>query len=323
MKPEVEIDPEEYSLLNGLGRTLIIMTAINVTRSSAEMLANLLSAKENKTESLLESLLNKLPSRSGTPVTRTRTITKNTTTTKRETVFVENAPRSAFSSNSSPIGDSNKNITNHNTINQNVNVNNKFTNNSTNKIDNRVVKEGIKQGKYGSSDMKPSNIYINTTKTVETTPGINSWKLMDTTATKAATSVAKEYTKANVNLTNAINGGDNSTLKKSLDEYTKAYTKEAEVLNSNYRKFETRANTSMKSEINQQTKEELKNISRAYRKAQMDYSKTASKLNEYRSERMSTADALKMKEQADKQRERLMSASNKAAQFYENQKKGE
>jgi hypothetical protein len=84
-----------------------------------------------------------------------------------------------------------------------------------------------------------------------------------------------------------------------------------------------KANASMKSEISSQARQELKTISTAYRKAQLDYNKTANKLKQYDGERMSTADALKMKEQADKQRERLMSASNKAAQFYENQKKGE
>ena len=73
----------------------------------------------------------------------------------------------------------------------------------------------------------------------------------------------------------------------------------------------------------EQTKEELKNISASYRKAQLDYAKTANKLQQMNGERMSTSEALKLKEQADKQRERLMSASNKAAHFYENQKKGE
>ena len=41
----------------------------------------------------------------------------------------------------------------------------------------------------------------------------------------------------------------------------------------------------------------------------MDYAKTASKLQQMNGERISTSDALKMKEQADKQRERLMSRS--------------
>ena len=55
----------------------------------------------------------------------------------------------------------------------------------------------------------------------------------------------------------------------------------------------------------------------------MEYAKTATKLQRMNGERMSTSEALKMKERADKQRERLMNASNKAAHFYENQKKGE
>jgi len=146
---------------------------------------------------------------------------------------------------------------------------------------------------------------------------------MDAATTKAATNVVKEYAKANTNLSSAIQSGDSTKLQQSLSEYTKAYAKEAEILSDNYRKFENKASASMKSEISSQTKQELKNITNAYRKAQMDYNKTATKLNQYAGERMSTADALKMKEQADKQRERLMNASNKAAQFYENQKKGE
>ena len=323
MQPEVEVETEEFSLLNGVGRTLIIMTAISVTRSSAEMLANLLSSKENKTESLLESLLNKLPNRSSstTPVTRTRTITRNTTTTRRETVFVDNSSQGIMSNKVTDKGAA-QNITHHNNINQNVNISNKLTTNSTNNISNRVVKDGIKQGSYGGS-VAPGNIYINATRNVEPVANSKNWKLMDSVATKAVSSATREYTRANTNLTNAISSGDNSALKKSLEQYTKAYAKEAEMLSSNYRQFETRANVSMKSELASQTKQELKNISNAYRKAQMDYSKTASKLKEYSNERMSTADALKLKEQADKQRERLMHASNRAAQFYENQKKEE
>ena len=198
---------------------------------------------------------------------------------------------------------------------------NKFT--STNTINNRVPREGIKQGGYSGEKVAPSTVYINATRTTEPSPSADGWKFMDAATSKAASGAVKEYAKANSSLTSAINSGDSTKLQQSLTEYTKAYSKEAEVLSSNYRQFEQRANSSMKSEISAQTKQELKNISQAYRKAQMDYSKTANKLSQYAGERISTADALKMKEQADKQRERLMSASNKAAQFYENQKKGE
>ena len=91
-------------------------------------------------------------------------------------------------------------------------------------------------------------------------------------------------------------------IQQSISEYTKAYAKEAEILSDNYRKFETRASATMKSEISSQTKQELKNITESYRKAQADYNRTATKLNQYQGERMSTAEALRMKERADKQR---------------------
>jgi hypothetical protein len=291
------------------------------------MFANLLGAKESKTDSLLESVLNKISYRNTQPVSRTKTITKNTTTTKRETVFVESSPigsnSRSFNNNATNTTPSRKSetLSTHNQINQTVNVQNKFV--SNNNINNRVVREGIQKGSYGSEKSTPSAIYINTTKMVEPAKSGETFKYMDTATTKAASSALKEYTKANSNLSTAIQSGDKSKLQQSLSEYTKAYSKEAEILSDNYRKFETKASASMKSEISNQTKQELKNITNAYRKAQSDYNKTATKLNQYQGERMSTADALKMKERADKQRERLMSASNKAAQFYENQKKGE
>lgn len=322
------VETATYSLLNGVGRTLIIMAAVSVTRSSATMLANLLSAKESKTDSLLESVLNKLSSRGGQPSVRTRTITKNTTTTKRETLFVEANPiggsKSEGGYSPSMSGGRNDKLSgaNHSTtINQHVTVENRFT--STNNITNRTSREGVAKGSYSSGNVSPGNVYINATRSVEPAGSKETFKFMDAATSKAATNIVKEYGKASVGLTNAINSGDNTILQKSLSEYTKAYAKEAEILSDNYRKFETKASASMKSEISNQTKQELKNITNAYRKAQMDYNKTATKLNQYAGERMSTADALKMKEKADKQRERLMSASNKAAQFYENQKKGE
>ena len=146
---------------------------------------------------------------------------------------------------------------------------------------------------------------------------------MDSTTSKVANNMIKDYKAASSGFAAAASSNDSVQLKKSFAEYAKAYGKEAEILADNYRKFEQHATNTMTSEISKQTKEELKNISASYRKAQMDYAKTASKLQQMNGERMSTSDALKMKERADKQRERLMSASNKAAHFYENQKRGE
>ena len=326
--PETETVTTNFSLLNGVGRTLIIMAAVSVTRSSATMLAELLKGKETKTDALLENVLTKISSRQTQPTTRTRTVTRNTTTTKRETIFVESqAPGSnqgAFSSGGgSSIGGGNQSgstTTNH--ITQNVTVSNKF--NSTNTINNRTAREGIAKGSYSGEKVTPANVYISTTRTPDIAPNTtNEWKMMDKTATKMANNMINDYKSASNNFSAAINSNDSSKIQQSFTDYAAAYKKEAEILADNYRKFEQKATVSMTSEISKQTKEELKNISNSYRKAQMDYAKTASKLQQMNGERISTSDALKMKEQADKQRERLMSASNKAAHFYENQKKGE
>ena len=315
-----------FSLLNGLGRTLIIMAAVSVTRSSSTMLTELLMSKESKTENLLDALITKVSSRNAQP--RTRTITRNTTTTKRETVFVERGEAShSIGSSMNGTSGAGSNISRKDHVNttthihQNVAINNKF--NSTNNISNRTVRDGISKGSYGENKPTPSAIYINATRTVEPTDIKDKFKFMNNEVSKNSTTVIKEYTQASNNLNQAISSGDKAKINESLKAYTKAYTKEADVISKNYQTFESKASASMKSEISTQTKQELHNITNAYRKAQVDYSKTASKLKEYDGERISTSDALKMKEQADKQRERLMAASSKAAQFYENQKKGE
>ena len=327
-EPEPVITPEGYSLLNGLGRTLIIMAAVSVTRSSATMLTELLKGKESKTENLLESVLTKMSTRpSAQPVARTRTVTRNTTTTKRETVFVDSSMSTkskAFDANTSnKLGGSTKtetvNISNH--INQNVHVNNQLSTNNT--FNNRTVKDGVRRGDYAGEKVNPGTVYINATRTSEPAKIGETFKMVEESSQKAATTAMNAYTKANANFTSAIQSGDSHKLQQTLTDYTKAYAKEADVLSDNYRRFETKAQDSMKSSLSAQAKQELTNISNAYRKAQVDYSKTAAKLKQYDGERISTADALKIKEQADKQRERLMNASNRAAQFYNNQKKGE
>ena len=324
--PETEVVTGTFSLLNGVGRTLIIMAAVSVTRSSATMLTEILKGKENKTDALLENVLTKISSRQGQPV-RTRTITKNTTTTKRETVFVEaqqpGSNQGAFANNNSSLGGNKSGPTSTTAhVTQNVNITNKF--NSTNNITNRTPKEGITKGSYNGEKVSPGAIYINASVKSEPTPGTTSeWKMMDKATSKVANNMISDYKNASSNFSEAISSNDSSKIQKSFSDYATAYKKEAEILADNYKKFEQKATTSMTSEISKQTKEELKNISASYRKAQLDYAKTANKLQQMNGERMSTSEALKLKEQADKQRERLMSASNKAAHFYENQKKGE
>ena len=322
---ETEEVVETFSLLNGLGRTLIMMAAASVTRSSATMLADILKGKESKTDNLLESLISRMSSRSGQPTTRTRTITRNTTTTKLETVFVEanksGSSRGADNINSARGSAGVENVTLRNNITQNVNITNKVDTRNT--FNNRSVKEGVRRGGYAGSSMSPGAVYINASRPSDIAPSGNTFKIMEQGDIKEASSAMNAYAAANTNLTSAIQSGNAGKLQKSLSEYTKAYAKEADMLGNSYRQFEMRAQDSMKSSLSNQAKQELTNISNAYRKAQMDYSKTAQQLKQYDGERISTADALKIKEQADKQRERLMNASNRAAQFYNNQKKEE
>lgn len=330
-EPEVgeETTPvvESFSLLNGLGRTLIMMAAASVTRTSATMLADVLKGKETKTDNLLESLLTKISSRVGQPVTRTRTITRNTATTKRETVFVQanelgnrkfdsgnTNSRNNLSANTSTVNVSNN-------FNQSVNVSNQLSNNNT--FNNRTIKEGVTKGSYASERVSPGAIFIGASKSSSPASQGETFKVLEQSTAKEAANAMQAYAKANASFNSAVQSGDSGKLQQSLAEYTKAYAKEADVLSDSYRKFETQAQDSMKSALSTQAKQELTNISNAYRKAQIDYNKTAAKLKEYDGERISTADALRIKEQADKQRERLMNASNRAAQFYNNQKKEE
>ena len=105
------------------------------------------------------------------------------------------------------------------------------------------------------------------------------------------------------------------------DEYVDAYKKEEKVAKEGYREFAGKS-TKLSNDLSVKQQEELRKISSAYRKAQVDYSKTARKLSEVSQGNMSAADALRVKERADKQREKLMEASSRASDFYNNQKKG-
>ena len=78
----------------------------------------------------------------------------------------------------------------------------------------------------------------------------------------------------------------------------------------------------LSNDLTMKQQEELKKISEAYKKAQIDYGKTARKLSRVSEGNMSASEALRLKENADKQRAKLMEASSKANDFYNNQKKG-
>ena len=106
-----------------------------------------------------------------------------------------------------------------------------------------------------------------------------------------------------------------------MNQYAQAYRNEEKIAKEGYRDFVGKS-SKLSSDLSAKQQEELRNISSAYRKAQVDYGKTARKLSEVSAGNMSAAEALRIKERADKQREKLMEASSKANDFYNNQKKG-
>ena len=106
-----------------------------------------------------------------------------------------------------------------------------------------------------------------------------------------------------------------------MNKYVDAYKHEEKVAKEGYKDFAGKS-AKLSGDLTMKQQEELRKISSSYRKAQMDYSKTARKLSEVSAGNMSASEALRIKEIADKQREKLMEASSKANDFYNNQKKG-
>ena len=106
-----------------------------------------------------------------------------------------------------------------------------------------------------------------------------------------------------------------------MTKYVEAYRQEEKVAKEGYKDFAGKS-AKLSNDLTIKQQDELKKITTAYRKAQVAYDKTSKKLSEVSMGNMSTSDALRIKERADKQREKLMEASSKANDFYNNQKKG-
>ena len=133
--------------------------------------------------------------------------------------------------------------------------------------------------------------------------------------------VVKDFETASKDFDSSIKSGEPAKIKDSMTKYVEAYKKEEKVAKEGYKDFAGKS-AKLSNDLSAKQQIELRNISNAYRKAQVDYGKTARKLSEVSKGNMSAADALRIKEKADKQREKLMSASSKANDFYNNQKKG-
>ena len=82
---------------------------------------------------------------------------------------------------------------------------------------------------------------------------------------------------------------------------------------------------SVKKNLNPEQKTQYKNIQTLQNKAQTDFRKTTEKMSSMAASgsNVNAADLIRMKEKADKQRERLVAATNQASSFYKKHKKGE
>ena len=325
-------------LINNLTKMLLVMAGTSVARDSGELLGNVFKGANDDSNSLLEGIFNRLgpkettiTNKSEQSAPRTRVITKTTTSTRKVVNFTESVP----SSNSNPK-DRGVNINNNQRTTVNANINNvdRRVNNIQNRAEvnmtngTRVSDTGAKSGNYrnntDATNIKPTDIlnqqlvsgFKNETDKIR-----SEWNFLKENNSASSKEVVKDFESASKDLDSSISVGEQNKIKNSMNKYVEAYRKEEKVAKEGYKDFSQKS-TKLSNDLSAKQQEELKKISASYRKAQVEYGKTARKLSEVSQGNMSTSDALRVKERADKQREKLMEASSRASDFYNNQKKG-
>ena len=327
-------------LINNIARILLIVAGVSVAKDAGELLGNVFKSSNEESVSLLEGIFNRLgpkeykeTTETKTSAPRTRVITKSTTSTRRVINYNEVVPSSSMSG-----GSGNVNVVNNSKNNFNANVQN--VDRRISNIENRTnvsISEkgrtndyGVKTGSYKavnentSDKFKASDILSQklTNDFRKETDSIRSeWGFMKNSNSEQSKQVVKDFETASKDFDSSIKSGEPAKIKDSMTKYVEAYKKEEKVAKEGYKDFAGKS-AKLSNDLSAKQQIELRNISNAYRKAQVDYGKTARKLSEVSKGNMSAADALRIKEKADKQREKLMSASSKANDFYNNQKKG-
>lgn len=329
-------------LINNLAKVLLLMAGTAVTKDSGTLLGNVFKGANDDSNSLLEGIFNRLgpkeydvesTANKGQAAPRTRIITKTTTTTRNITDFSEDVPI-APKSNDRPINVVNNQrntfSTNVNNIDRHIdNIQNRSTVNVSSPS--RSSSSGAKTGNFRNQVTDQSGVkskptdalnksFINTYKQ-ENNKMRKEWELLKGKNSANSSDVIKEFEGASKDLDSAISLGDQTKIKTSMNKYVTAYKKEEKIAKDGYKEFAGKS-TKLSNDLSAKQQEELRNISAAYKKAQVDYGKTARKLTEVSRGNMSVADALGVKERADKQRAKLMEASSRASEFYNNQKKG-
>lgn len=327
---EVQIN-ETALLLNNIAKIFLVMAGTAVAKDSGELLGNVFKSTADD-NSLLEGIFNRLGSKEthvtdkgGSSSPKTRVITRTTTSSKKIMTFNETLPSMDYGGSSRGSSRDVNVVNNHrNTFNTNVNkVDRRISN-----IQNRATisaggVSGSERGQYRDSESKPTDILRQPFEAYkqENDKMRNEWDFVKNGNSQSSVEVVKEFEGASKELDSAIANGEPSKIKGSMNKYVEAFKNEEKVVKAEYRDFAGRS-SKITGDLSTKQQDELRKISTAYRKAQVDYSKTAQKLSQVSSGNMSASEALKVKERADKQREKLMEASSKANDFYNNQKKG-
>ncbi len=335
IEPTISDNGSVAALVNSLAKIVLLVSGTAVAKDSGDLLGNLFRSPTDESASVLEGIYDRLVNKETKAVTanittpKTRVITKNTTTTRRIVDFSEDVP----------LTNSNKNKQNVNMVSNQKNNFNTVVNNYDNKItnlqnranvsfDTLKTNDGVKSGKHkvnkDSGGLNAPTDVLNqafSSYKSEADSLRNEWSFVKNGNSTESKQVVKEFEEASSGLDASIALGEQNKIKESMNKYVDAYKHEEKVAKEGYKDFAGKS-AKLSGDLTMKQQEELRKISSSYRKAQMDYSKTARKLSEVSAGNMSASEALRIKERADKQREKLMEASSKANDFYNNQKKG-
>jgi hypothetical protein len=330
---------ETAVLINNLAKMLMLVAGTSVAKDTGDLLANIFKNPDNANTALLEGIFDRLGNRevksssnqSTNNAPRTRVITKSTTTTRK---IVDYSDDSRTSGNKPSVNISNNqrnnfqtNVTNNDR--KTINMQNR-TNVSLNEVGGRSAAAGVKVGAPRATSSSETGIKSNAADILnQTFAGYksesdklrNEWEFVKNGNSSSSKEVVKNFESASKDLDSAISAGEQSRIKTSMNQYVDAYKKEEKVAKEGYKDFAGKS-AKLSNDLTMKQQQELRNISSAYKKAQVDYGKTSRRLSEVSQGNMSASEALRVKEKADKQRAKLMEASSKANNFYNNQKKG-
>lgn len=335
IEPVINENSSIAALVNSLAKIILLISGTAVAKDSGDLLGDLFRSPSDENTAVLEGIYDRLANKETKAATanittpKTRVITKNTTTTRRIIDFSEDVPITNSNKNKQSVNMVSNQKNNFNTVVNNYD--NKITNlqNRTNvSLEGSKVSDGVRGGKYKGNEnsanltapMDVLNHAFSSYKS-EADNLRNEWAFVKEGNSGESKQVVREFEEASSSLDTSIALGEQNKIKDSMNKYVDAYKHEEKVAKEGYRDFAGKS-AKLSGDLTMKQQEELKKISSSYRKAQMDYSKTARKLSEVSTGNMSASEALRVKERADKQREKLMEASSKANDFYNNQKKG-